>query len=242
MMIQIMNLDLCLLNTWRHFKGAMILSAKKVKRLGIMGGTFDPVHYGHLVTAETARDQFSLDKVIFVPSGYPPHKVGQEISDSRHRYLMTVLSAATNTFFEVSRIEIDRQGYSYAIDTVSQLREKYMEEWEIYFITGADAVLEILTWKNIENIIEMCTFVAATRPGFDLSVLDKKLELISALAKDRFLTFEVPALSISSTDIRQRVANGKPIKYLLPEVVERYIYTNKLYREGKDIIAVNSQL
>ncbi|WP_277995559.1 nicotinate-nucleotide adenylyltransferase [Desulfitibacter alkalitolerans] len=218
-----------------------MLAAKKIKRLGIMGGTFDPVHYGHLVTAETARAQFNFDKVVFVPSGYPPHKIGQKITEARHRYLMTVLAVTTNIFFEVSRIEIDRQGYSYAIDTVSQIKEKYGQEWEIYFITGADAVLEILTWKNIKTLIEMCTFVAATRPGFDLSVLDNKLEQISSLAKDKFLTFEVPALSISSTDIRQRVASGKPIKYLLPESVERYIFTNNLYKEGKEFIAANSQ-
>lgn len=220
----------------------MLLAAKTNKRLGIMGGTFDPVHYGHLVTAETARAQFNFDKVIFVPSGYPPHKIGQKITEARHRYLMTVLAVATNIYFEVSRIEIDRQGYSYAIDTVSQLKEKYGPEWELYFITGADAVLEILTWKNIERLIEMCTFVAATRPGFDLSILDNKLEQISSIAKDKFLTFEVPALSISSTDIRQRVAAGKPIKYLLPESVERYIYANNLYREGKDFVAANSSI
>ena len=212
----------------------MSLAEDKIKRLGIMGGTFDPVHYGHLVTAETARAQFSFDKVIFVPSGYPPHKMGQEITEARHRYLMTVLAVATNIFFEVSRIEIDRQGYSYAIDTVSQLRERFGLGWEVYFITGADAVLEILTWKNIEHLVEMCTFVAATRPGFDLSVLDNKLEQISPMAKDKFLTFEVPALSISSTDIRQRVAEGRPIKYLLPESVERYIYINSLYKEGEE--------
>jgi len=208
-----------------------LLVAKKNKRLGIMGGTFDPVHYGHLVTAETARVQFDFDKVIFIPSGCPPHKIGHKITEAQHRYLMTVLAVNTNIFFEVNRIEIERQGNSYAFETVLQLKEKYGPEWDLYFITGADAVLEILTWKNIRRLIEICTFVAATRPGFDLSVLDNKLEQISTIAKDKFLTFEVPALSISSTDIRQKVANGKPIKYLLPESVERYIYENNLYKE-----------
>jgi len=207
-----------------------------------MGGTFDPVHYGHLVTAETARAQFNFDKVIFIPSGYPPHKIGQKITEAQHRYLMTVLAVTTNAFFEVNRIEIERQGYSYAFDTVLQLKEKYGPEWEFYFITGADAVLEILTWKNIKRLIEICTFVAATRPGFDLSVLDNKLEQISTIAKDKFLTFEVPALSISSTDIRQKVADGKPIKYLLPESVEQYIYKNDLYKEEKIIpYEINNQ-
>ncbi len=205
----------------------MALTKKRYK-LAIMGGTFDPVHYGHLVTAETARAEFGFNKVIFVPSGYPPHKVGQEISEAHHRYLMTVLAVTTNPFFEVSRIEVDRQGYSYAIDTVKAIKEKY-KQWDIYFITGADAVLEILTWKSIDELIELCTFVAATRPGFDLELLDQKLEKISKDAKDKFLRFEVPALAISSTDIRRRVANGKPIKYLLPEAVEHYIYSHKLY-------------
>ena len=210
------------------------MAAKKIKRLGIMGGTFDPVHYGHLVTAETARAQFNFDKVIFIPSGCPPHKIGQKITEAQHRYLMTVLAVNTNIFFEVNRIEIERQGNSYAFDTVLQLKKEFGPEWELYFITGADAVLEILTWKNIRRLIEICTFVAATRPGFDLSVLDNKLEQISSIAKDKFLTFEVPALSISSTDIRQKVASGKPIKYLLPESVERYIDTNNLYKEKSD--------
>ena len=214
----------------------MLLAAKKIKRLGIMGGTFDPVHYGHLVTAETARAQFNFDKVIFIPSGCPPHKIGQKITEARHRYLMTALAVSTNVYFEVNSIEIERQGHSYTFDTVFQLKEKYGSEWELYFITGADAVLEILTWKNIRRLIEICTFVAATRPGFDLSVLDNKLEQISTMAKDKFLTFEVPALSISSTDIRQRVVDGKPTKYLLPESVEQYIDTNNLYKEKEDNI------
>lgn len=208
-----------------------MLTLKKIKRLGIMGGTFDPVHYGHLVAAEAARAQFDFDKVIFIPSGCPPHKIGKKITEAKHRYLMTVLAVSTNMYFEVNRTEIERQGQSYAFDTVFQLKEQYGSEWELYFITGADAVLEILTWKNIKRLIEICTFVAATRPGFDLSALDNKLEQISSIAKDKFFTFEVPALSISSTDIRQKVADSKPIKYLLPESVEQYIYTNGLYKK-----------
>lgn len=203
-----------------------------------MGGTFDPIHYGHLVAAETARAEFKLDQVLFVPSGYPPHKVGKKISDPRHRYVMTVLAVTTNKYFDTSRIEIDRQGYSYAIDTVSQIHKMYGAEWEIFFITGADAILEILTWKNIEELIEMCTFVAATRPGFDLSILDEKSHELSAFAYEKILTFQVPALSISSTDIRKRVASGKPIKYLLPETVEQYIYANGFYTKGREKIVI----
>ncbi|MEW6622616.1 MAG: nicotinate-nucleotide adenylyltransferase [Bacillota bacterium] len=217
----------------------MMINSNNKLRIGLMGGTFDPVHYGHLVTAEFARAEFSLDRVVFVPSGYPPHKIGQSISPSAHRYAMTLLATATNPAFEVSRIEIDREGYSYAFDTVMNFKARFGSGSEIYFITGADAVLEILTWKNIDRLINMCIFVAATRPGFDLSVLDKKLELISQNAKERFLKFEVPALSISSTGIRKRVEMGKPIKYLLPEAVEQYIYVNNLYVEEKSKIDIN---
>ncbi len=208
-----------------------MLNSQKAMRIGIMGGTFDPVHFGHLVTAESARSEFLLDKVIFVPSGQPPHKKGQSVTDAKHRYLMTILAVTANPSFEVSSTEIDRKGYSYTIDTVLNFKKEYGEAAEFYFITGADAVLEVLTWKDINQLIKLCSFVAATRPGFDLASLDKKVDQISPMAKKRFLRFDVPALSISSTDIRNRVAKEKSIKYLLPEEVEQYIYKNNLYKE-----------
>ncbi|NLO89274.1 MAG: nicotinate-nucleotide adenylyltransferase [Clostridia bacterium] len=202
---------------------------KKYKALGIMGGTFDPIHYGHLVTAEEARCQFNLDVVVFVPSGKPPHKKDYRVSDAKHRYLMTVLAVVTNPFFDVSRIEIDREGYSYTIDTVKAFRKKY--PWsEIFFITGADAILEILTWKKVEEIMDHCRFIAATRPGYNLSDLDKKFKAILPEYSNRVETIEVPALAISSTDIRRRVAMDKSIKYLVPEAVEQYIWKNNLYK------------
>lgn len=198
---------------------------KKKYAYGIMGGTFDPIHYGHLVTAEAARASFNLDKVVFVPSGRPPHKKDKVISSTKDRYIMTMLAVATNPWFEVSRVEIERQGFSYAIDTVSSFNEFYGHDVELYFITGADAILEILSWKNVNKLIEMCHFIAATRPGFNLEATKHLPPEI--LKKISFM--EVPALAISSTDIRNRVKESRPIKYLLPEAVERYIYKNQLY-------------
>ncbi|HBT20334.1 MAG TPA: nicotinic acid mononucleotide adenylyltransferase [Peptococcaceae bacterium] len=204
-------------------------SNEEYRALGIMGGTFDPIHYGHLVTAEEARCQFDLDAVIFVPSGKPPHKKNYRVSDAKHRYLMTVLAVVTNPFFDVSRTEIDREGYSYTIDTVREFREKYPNT-EIFFITGADAILEILTWKKVEEVMDHCRFIAATRPGYNLNDLDKKFKTIMPEYSSRIQTIEVPALAISSTDIRRRVANNMSIKYLVPEAVEQYILKNNLYK------------
>ncbi len=199
-----------------------------MKRLGIMGGTFDPIHYGHLVTAEAARDQFRLDKVVFVPSGIPPHKKDYMVTDASHRYLMTMLAVATNPFFEVSRVEIDRPGYSYAVDTVRHFCQLYGAETQFFFITGADAIMEILTWKNVDEMLTMTSFIAATRPGFSLAG-DDVLNHIPPYARKRIELLEVPALAISSTDIRRRVSCHRSIKYLLPESVEQYIVQNGIY-------------
>ncbi|MGI6712208.1 MAG: nicotinate-nucleotide adenylyltransferase [Bacillota bacterium] len=197
---------------------------KKLK-IAIMGGTFDPIHYGHLVTAEAARCSFNLDKVIFVPSGRPPHKKGKMITPGEHRYQMTLLAIESNPYFKVSPMELNRSGYSYAIDTVSAFLEYYGPEMELYFITGADAILEIITWKDVRNLMERCCFIAATRPGFNLSDTD----CLPQEFLQKIIFMEVPALAISSTDIRQRIAHGRSIKYLLPDKVEEYIYQNKLY-------------
>lgn len=209
-----------------------MVAGKAIKRLGIMGGTFNPIHYGHLVTAEESYYEFSLDIVIFMPSGHPPHKKDGEIAQAEDRYLMTVIATASNPHFFVSRLEIERPGPSYAIDTLRELHQIYGEDIEYFFITGADAILEILTWKDSEKIYEMCSFIAATRPGYSLEKF-KELSLTSPgknskLPKVHFL--EVPALAISSTDIRRRVKEGGPIRYLVPDEVANYIYKNGLYR------------
>lgn len=208
-----------------------ILHLHKAKRVGIMGGTFDPVHQGHLVTAEAARSEFNMNKVVFVPSGQPPHKTGLSISDKEHRYIMTILATAANPFFEVSRTEIDRPGESYAIDTVRYFKGKMPTDSELYFITGADAILEIVTWKDVEELFANCTFIAATRPGYRLNEMKKKLlSKLSEANLKKIIPLEVPAMAISSTDIRERVKNQRTIKYLLPESVENFIQKNDLYQ------------
>lgn len=195
-----------------------------------MGGTFDPIHYGHLVTAEAVRCRFKLEKVVFVPSGHPPHKKAEDVTDPDKRYLMTVLAIMTNKYFEISRLEIDRPGKSYAYDTVKYYRENY-PEYDLYFITGADAIKEILTWHRVEEILDMCYFIAATRPGYDLNDLkQKELSVLPKQYLERILIIEVPAMAISSTDIKRRVRNGISIKYLVPEPVEKYINKHKLYK------------
>ncbi len=207
----------------------MDIETAREQRLGIMGGTFDPVHYGHLVAAEGARYSFNLEKVFFIPTGCPPHKPGQIISEPWVRYKMTSLAVASNPFFCPSLIEVERPGLSYTIDTVRTMRYLHPGK-RIYFITGADAILEIITWKDIDLLLSMCNFVAATRPGYCLKGLNEKLNSLPDSFKQNISYMEVPALAISSTDIRQRVREGRPIKYLLPESVEDYILKNNLYR------------
>ncbi|MBN2027399.1 MAG: nicotinate-nucleotide adenylyltransferase [Actinobacteria bacterium] len=205
----------------------------RIKRIGVMGGTFDPIHNGHLVTAEEAWKQFQLDQVLFVPSGSPPHKEDRKSLDAEDRYLMTVIATATNPHFRVSRLEIVRPGPSYTIDTVRELHRIYGKNTEVFFITGADAILEILTWKEPEAVLREATFIAATRPGYDLKRLEESLpeaEKERHASDPRVLVMEIPALAISSTDIRQRVKQGRPITYLVPEGVSEFIEKNGFYR------------
>lgn len=192
---------------------------------GVMGGTFNPIHIGHLVTAEEALLAFDLREVIFVPAGQPWQKA-RDVADSEHRYLMTVIATASNAHFRVSRMEIDRPGPTYTIDTLRHFRDE-LGDVELYFITGADAILQILTWKDPEEILAEARFIAATRPGYDLDRLEK--ELPEGFG-DRVHVLEIPALAISSTDVRRRVREGRPVRYLLPEGVARYIEKNGLYR------------
>lgn len=190
-----------------------------------MGGTFDPIHHGHLVAASEAADAFSLDEVIFVPTGNPGNKT--VISSPEHRYLMTVIATAANPRFTVSRVDIDRPGITYTIDTLTEL-SKARPEADLYFISGADAIAQILAWKEVESIWPLAHFVAVTRPGHQLQLPQVKEARITQL--------EVPALSISSTDIRNRAAAGKPIWYLVPDGVVQYIAKHKLYRSPGDSV------
>lgn len=207
----------------------MMKSKRKMSSIGIMGGTFDPVHVGHLVVAEEAHSKFNLDEVVFIPSGTPPHKKDYTVTPPEDRYLMTVLATAANPHFSVSRMEIDRPGPTYTVDTLKAFKKTYGENTALYFITGLDAILEILTWKDSEKLPRLCYFIAATRPGYDAKDIKKKLNAYTDILA-RVKTLEVPALSISSSDIRRRICGNMPIKYLLPEAVENYIHKNRLYR------------
>lgn len=202
----------------------------RVYKIGVMGGTFDPIHYGHLVAAEGARHHFGLERVIFVPAARPPHKQGREITDPVHRLNMAVLATKSNVNFEVSDVEIRRKGPSYTIDTVDYFRRS--RRCLIYFITGADAVLEILTWHQVHDLLGMSSIIAATRPGYPLENIAGSLKWLPAEFIKNITVMEVPALAISSTDIRDRVRKGMPIKYLLPEKVEAYIKSRGLYKNS----------
>ncbi|HEU5002454.1 MAG TPA: nicotinate-nucleotide adenylyltransferase [Actinomycetota bacterium] len=202
------------------------MSAPRPRRLGIMGGTFDPIHIGHLVCAEEARWQFNLDEVIFVPAGSPWQK--RAVTGAEDRYLLTMLATAGNPHFSVSRIEVDRPGPTYTRETLSALADFHGEAADLFFITGADAVLEILTWKDPDAVLDAASFIAASRPGYDLGRLE--LERFG----DRVRVIEIPALAISSTDIRRRVREGRPIQYLVPPEVAAFIDERGLYRGSDD--------
>lgn len=198
-----------------------------------MGGTFNPIHYGHLVTAEEALYQFRLDEIIFMPSGKPPHKENRQIAPAEDRYLMTVMAIAANPKFSVSRFEIDKETPSYTAETLEELRKVYPKEAEIFFITGADAVLDILTWKVPEKIFHLSCFIAATRPDYAIEKLEKvggfRIAKSNSGEEAEIFIMEIPALAISSSDIRRRIREGRPVRYLLPDAVLDYIMERKLY-------------
>jgi nicotinate-nucleotide adenylyltransferase len=197
--------------------------AQAARRIGIMGGTFDPVHHGHLVAASEVASRFGLDEVIFVPTGKPWQKQRREVSPAEHRYLMTVIATAANPRFRVSRVDIDRGGLTYTVDTIADIATEHPGA-ELFFITGADALGQILSWKDTAEMMRLATFVGVTRPGFELS--DAHLPVDSVQLVD------VPALAISSTDCRARIGTGRPVWYLMPDGVVQYISKHKLYLAG----------
>lgn len=193
-------------------------------RLGAMGGTFDPIHHGHLVAASEVAARFDLDEVVFIPTGVPWQKAGRRVSRSEDRYLMTVIATASNPRFSVSRIDIDRGGNTYTVDTLRDLRTERGPDTEILFITGADALRDILTWRGAGDLFDLATFVGVTRPGVHLSDGD-----LAHLPKEKVTVLEVPALAISSTECRQRVGEGLPLWYLVPDGVVQYVAKRGLY-------------
>ncbi|HEX3829906.1 MAG TPA: nicotinate-nucleotide adenylyltransferase [Sporichthyaceae bacterium] len=191
------------------------------RRIGVMGGTFDPVHHGHLVAAAEVADRFGLDEVIFVPTGEPWQKTGRAVSAAEDRYLMTVIATAANPRFSVSRVDIDRSGPTYTVDTLRDLAAERGYDTEFFFITGADALGAILSWRDAEELVGLAHFIGCTRPGHALAD--------PGLPGARVSLVEVPALAISSTDCRARVAAGRPVWYLVPEGVVQYIAKRSLY-------------
>ena len=189
-------------------------------RVGIMGGTFDPIHHGHLVAASEVESLFELDEVVFVPTGEPWQKAERQVSPAEHRYLMTVIATASNPHFWVSRVDIDRAGPTYTIDTIRDIAAQRPGA-ELFFITGADALSQILTWKDADEALAVARFVGVTRPGYELS--DAHLPGASVTLLD------VPAMAISSSDCRARVAAGRPVWYLVPDGVVQYINKHRLY-------------
>jgi nicotinate-nucleotide adenylyltransferase len=198
-------------------------AADRGNRVGVMGGTFDPIHHGHLVAASEVGHSLGLDEVVFVPTGQPWQKNGRTVSAAEDRYLMTVIATASNPRFSVSRVDIDRPGETYTIDTLRDLRAERGPDAEFFFITGADALARIMTWQDADKLFEFAHFVGCTRPGHRLSV--------SGVPDDRITLIEIPALSISSTLCRARVRAGEPIWYLVPDGIVQYISKRRLYRD-----------
>jgi nicotinate-nucleotide adenylyltransferase len=192
-------------------------------RLGVMGGTFDPIHHGHLVAASEVAAAFKLDEVLFVPTGEPWQK--EQVTPGEHRYLMSVVATASNPRFKVSRVDIDRGGVTYTIDTLNDIQAAYPDA-ELFFITGADAIAQILTWRDVDQIWDKAKFVAVSRPGHQLTLPPHPAGAIETLV--------IPALAISSTDIRQRAKAGKPVWYLVPDGVVQHIAKHGLYQDVKN--------
>jgi len=217
-----------------------------IQRIGILGGTFNPIHYGHLAAAEEVRERLKLDRILFIPSFHPPHKQEDDVPSAAHRMEMVRLAIMENATFAPSDIEIKRGGKSYTIDTIETLKRTYLNA-ELFFITGVDSFLDIQTWNHWERLLSLCTFVVLSRPGYRFSdllkidflrpaetqviELDQEQRLHAEIHSGTFTVYleMIPLYDISSTDIRRRVKEGRSIKYLLPEMVETYIIKNKLY-------------
>ena len=193
-------------------------------KIAIMGGTFNPIHYGHLISADQVRDGLGYEKILFVPSARPPHKSQPDMLSAEHRYQMVLLATADNPFFEVSRIELDREGPSYTIQTIKTLRNRYGTSTDLAWIIGADSLIEYRIWKDFDGVLEQCTMIATTRPNYDM-------QLVPSEIRNRIKTYRITGIDISATEIRERIRNNVSIRYLVPDSVIDYINNNKLYRK-----------
>jgi nicotinate-nucleotide adenylyltransferase len=197
-------------------------------RVGVLGGTFDPIHIGHLVSAEEARGELELERVVFIPAGLPPHKLDHVVSPAEHRLAMVELAIASNPHFTVSRVDMDRFGPCYTVDTIELLRNEWGSGVKVYLIMGSDSLLDILTWHNPRRLIRLCRFAVVSRPGYQVDI--NELDALLPGVASRVQMLNAPELAISSTDIQRRVREGLSIKYQVPEAVEDYIYQHKLYQ------------
>jgi nicotinate-nucleotide adenylyltransferase len=195
-------------------------------RLGLLGGTFDPVHAGHLMIAEAARHKLSLDQVVFIPAGDPPHK-GDVMAEAEHRYAMVLLATAGNEAFAVSRRELERPGPSYSLTTIREYRSEVGTQGELFFVAGADTVMEIQTWHRWRDVLGECRFAGVSRPGFDTAAM---LASLPPELRRRVEFVSAPAFDLSSTEIRERIQRGEPVRYMVPEAVDIYIRKHHLYR------------
>ncbi len=191
-------------------------------KIAIMGGTFNPIHYAHLLSAEQVREGLGYDKILFVPAARPPHKSQPDMVSAEHRYQMVLLATADNPYFEVSRIELDRAGPSYTIQTIKTLRHLYGKTTELAWIIGADSLIEYKIWKNFDEVLEQCTMIVTTRPNYDL-------ERVPSDVRSRVTTLRINEFDMSATEIRERVRSNSSIRYLVPEEVAAYINKHQLY-------------
>ena len=229
------SMDLASDRTWQDTRAALERSnlpllgrdPERTYRLGIMGGTFDPIHHGHLVAAEQAFDDLGLDTVVFMPAGSPAFKQDKRVSSGEDRYAMTLLATSDNPHFLASRFEVDREGITYTAETLRRLRALYPDNVAFYFITGADAIAEVVSWRDAATIAELAHLVGATRPGYDLGLAERNLKDSSFAFDVTYL--EVPALAISSSSLRGRVGAGQSLRYLTPDPVIGYIHKHQLY-------------
>lgn len=202
-------------------------------RLGVFGGTFDPIHHGHLVAAEEVRARLNLDKVLFVPAGLPPHKLDVDITPTRHRLAMLKLAIASNPGFAMSRVDVDRHGPCYTVETLALLHDEYGPGTELFFLMGMDSLVELITWREPERVIRLAWIVVVGRPGFEADI--NELNKVLPGAKERIRIVDTPLMEVASRDIRMRVREGLPIRYQVPEAVEKYIREHDLYAHRKDL-------